>query len=120
EAGVGLDVVDGAELPSELAGFAGIVVLGGPMSATDDARAPWLPQVRDLLRRAVGDEVPTLAICLGAQLLAVAHGGRVGPNPDGPELGAQLIAKRAAAATDPLFGPLPITPGVIQWHYDAV
>ena len=32
-------------------------------------------------------------------------------NPDGPEYGAQLIAKRANAGTDPLFGPLPITPG---------
>ena len=41
-------------------------------------------------------------------------------NPDGPEIGAQLIAKRTAAATDPLFGPLPITPGRLQWHFDAI
>jgi hypothetical protein len=59
-------------------------------------------------------------VCLGAQLLAVANGGAVAPNPDGPEFGAQLIAKRAMASTDPLFGPLPITPDVIQWHFDAI
>lgn len=120
DAGLTLHEVSGADLPSELTGYAGMIVLGGPMSAGDDARAPWLPQLRALLRNAVAAELPTLAICLGAQLLAVAHGGRVGPNPDGPELGAQLVAKRTAAATDPLFAPLPITPDVIQWHYDAV
>jgi GMP synthase-like glutamine amidotransferase len=120
EAGVGLRIVSGAELPADLRGYDGLVVLGGSMSAWDDEIAPWLPHERTLLRAAVADEVPTLAICLGAQLLAVANGGRVEPNPAGPEFGAQLIAKRAAAADDPLFGPLPITPDVIQWHYDAV
>src|SRR5262249_25332042 len=65
-------------------------------------------------------ETPTFAICLGAQQLAVAAGGVVGRNPGGPEYGAQLVAKRASAGTDPLFRELPITPDVIQWHHDAV
>ncbi|MGI8678912.1 MAG: type 1 glutamine amidotransferase [Jatrophihabitans sp.] len=114
------DLTCGAQVPDDLSAYGGIVVLGGPMSAHDDAQYPFLADVRNLLRAAVRDEIPTLAICLGAQLLAVATGGRVEPNPEGPELGAQLIAKRAAAATDPLFGPMPITPDVIQWHYDTV
>ncbi len=37
-----------------------------------------------------------------------------------PEYGSQLIAKRQAAATDPLFRELPITPDVLQWHVDEV
>jgi GMP synthase-like glutamine amidotransferase len=82
--------------------------------------APWLPAVRALLRDALTREVPTLGICLGAQLLAVANGGRVERSPDGPEFGAQLVAKRSAAAHDPLFRPLPIAPDVIQWHLDAI
>jgi len=109
----------GAAMPG-LDGYDGLIVLGGGMSVHDDERAPWLPGVRTLLDRALADETPTLAICLGAQLLAAVAGGRVGPNPDGPEFGAQLIAKRANAATDPLFRDLPITPDVIQWHFDAV
>lgn len=120
EAGLSLRIVTGAELPTDLSGFDGLVVLGGSTGAWDDEIAPWLPHERALLRAAVTDEVPTLAICLGAQLLAAANGGRVARNPEGPEFGAQLIAKRAAAANDPLFGPLPITPDVIQWHFDAV
>ncbi len=110
----------GAALPDSLDDIDGVVVLGGGMGAADDDRHPFLRDVRALLREVVRQEVPTLGVCLGAQLLALAHGGRVEPIADGPELGAQLVAKRAAAATDPLFGPMPITPDVIQWHYDAV
>jgi GMP synthase (glutamine-hydrolysing) len=121
EAGAILDVRPaGSVLPADLIGVEGIVVMGGAMGASDDAVAPWLPHVRELLRTALAGEVPVLGVCLGAQLLALAAGGRVQPNPDGPEYGAQLVAKRTAAATDPLFGSLPITPDVIQWHVDAV
>jgi len=122
-AGLELDVRDlsaADDLPPDLSRHAGLIVLGGGIGASDDDVAPFLPAVRALLRQAVSAEVPTLGICLGHQLLALANGGRVGRNPLGPELGAQLIAKRAAASTDPLFGPLPITPDVIQWHFDAV
>jgi GMP synthase-like glutamine amidotransferase len=119
-AGLSLDVRTPADLPDGLGGYAGLIVLGGAVGAQDDAIAPWLPAVRALLREAVSAELPTLGVCLGAQLLAVAHGGRVERNPDGPEFGAQLVAKRANAATDPLFRSLPITPDVLQWHLDAV
>jgi len=122
-AGLELDVLrayEGVALPPRLSEYAGLLVLGGAMGAHDDADAPWLPQVRAMLRDAVSGELPTLGVCLGAQLLAVANGGEVRPNPDGPEFGAQLIAKRGVSATDPLFGPLPITPDVIQWHFDAI
>lgn len=122
-AGAELDVrtpFAGDQLPTEFDGHCGLVVLGGAVGTHDDLVAPWLPDVRALLGRAVREQVPALAICLGAQLLAVATGGRVERGANGPELGAQLIAKRTAAATDPLFGPLPITPDVMQWHYDAI
>jgi GMP synthase (glutamine-hydrolysing) len=107
-------------LPADLAGYDALVVLGGPMSANDDATVPWLAGTKDLLRAAVAAGLPTLAICLGAQLLAVAAGGRVEPGVDGPEFGPALVAKRDLAAADPLFGPVPFTPDVVQWHYDGV
>jgi len=89
------------------------------MGAYDDGRAPWLPGLRALLAEAVRTELPTLGICLGAELLAAATGGRVGVA-ETPEYGSQLIAKRQAAAADPLFRELPITPDVLQWHGDEV
>src|SRR4051794_15528152 len=99
---------DGDPLPASLDGYAGLVVMGGNMNALADDVAPWLPQVRALLAAAVSTEVPVLGVCLGAQLLAVATGGRVSLD-TAPQYGAQLVAKRQAAATDPLFRELPIT-----------
>ncbi|MDO5722156.1 MAG: hypothetical protein Q4P06_06415 [Actinomycetaceae bacterium] len=68
-----------------------LVVLGGNMNAYADEDAPWLPQVRDLLARRVCVPSPTLGICLGHQLLAVATGGKV-------EVGASLGEERGLTA----------------------
>jgi GMP synthase-like glutamine amidotransferase len=108
----------GDALPGDLSGHDGVLVLGGPQSSTDDD--PALDAVRALLARAVAEDVPTLAVCLGAQLLAQAGGGEVRRGEEGPEVGATLVAKRDAADADPLFGPLPMTPDVVQWHHDAI
>lgn len=122
DAGLALEVrrPDRGDLPSSPEAYSGLIVLGGPMSAVDDAAHPWLAEVRTLLRAAVAGDLPTLAICLGAQLLAAANGGRVAAMAEGPELGPGLIAKRTSAATDPLFRELPIAPDVIQWHWDEI
>jgi GMP synthase (glutamine-hydrolysing) len=111
----------GEPLPATLDGFDGLVVLGGPQSAMDDeATSPELVPVRQLLKQALDADFPTLAICLGAQLLADVGGGKVRPGIDGPEVGATLVAKRDAADSDPVFGPLPLSPDVIQFHHDEI
>jgi GMP synthase (glutamine-hydrolysing) len=104
----------GHRVPPSVEGDA-LIVLGGPMGATDDEQAPWLPAVRSLLATAVDDGVPTLGICLGAQLLATAAGGEVARGSAGPELGYGDVD---VTVSDDLLtaGSLP----VVQWHYDAV
>lgn len=122
EAGAQLDMVQPARtaLP-ELAGYQGVVCLGGPMSAIDDLDHPWLAGVRALLAGAVTARTPVLAVCLGAQLLAVAMGGQVEVKAaEGPEVGPGLVAKRDAAWRDPLFADLPFMPDVLQFHQDAI
>ncbi|MCP3801894.1 type 1 glutamine amidotransferase [Allokutzneria sp. A3M-2-11 16] len=121
-AGAELDVVVASEqpLPATLDGYQGVVCLGGEMSALDDLRYPWLASVRKLLADAVTRNVPTLAICLGAQLLAAATGGVLRPMEDGPEVGGRLVAKRDSVGTDPLFADLPWTPDVLQFHADEI
>ncbi len=109
----------GQPLPADLGDYSALVVLGGTMNAYADDEAGWLPELRALMAEAVRTELPTLGVCLGGQLLAAATGGRVSPART-PEYGAQLVAKRQAAATDPLFRELPITPDVLQWHVDEV
>jgi GMP synthase (glutamine-hydrolysing) len=81
----------------------GLVVLGGYMGATDDTEHGWLAPTRDLLARAVEDGVPTLGVCLGYQMLAVALGGTIGRNPAGPAVGLRPITLADAGRLDPLL-----------------
>jgi GMP synthase-like glutamine amidotransferase len=118
--GTVLEPWNGDVLPESLDGYAALVVMGGPQQAYDDGSAPWLRATKTLLRSAAAAQLPTLAICLGAQLLAEATGGRVAVGESGPELGVKLVAKRDQAANDPLFWDLPLSPIVVQWHWDVV
>src|SRR2546430_7829249 len=114
----------GDPLPETLDGSAAPVGRGGAKSAyparDGSPAAAWFPALEGLLRKAVRYEVATLAVCLGAQLLATAHAGTVERSPSGPEIGPRLVARRDAAERDPLWAPVPLTPDVLQWHYDEI
>jgi GMP synthase-like glutamine amidotransferase len=96
--------------------MAGLVVLGGPMGVGDEL--PWLARERELLRAAVEAGLPVLGICLGAQQLAVAHGGEVRRGPL-PECGVGEVHLTAAALADPVFGPAPTPLPCVHWHGDT-
>jgi GMP synthase-like glutamine amidotransferase len=53
------------------------VFLGGPMSVNDEVQLPWLKEEKSLIRQAVKKKNPILGLCLGAQLIASAHGAPV-------------------------------------------
>jgi GMP synthase-like glutamine amidotransferase len=57
-----------------------LVVMGGPMSANDEAMLPWLVEEKRFIRSAILAGKPVLGVCLGAQLIASAMGARVYPN----------------------------------------
>ena len=95
------------EIPEGLDAHAGLIVLGGTMGAHDDATHPWLAPTKALLRKAVGTDVPSLGICLGHQLAAVALGGTSEPNPRGQTVGVLPIAADGEAA-------------VAHWNGDVV
>jgi GMP synthase-like glutamine amidotransferase len=98
--------------------IAALMPLGGHMGALDDHIADWLPDERALLQDAVARNIPIFAICLGAQLLAEATGGKV-ERADVGEIGVYTIDLTVEAATDPVFN---IESGslVAQWHEDFV
>lgn len=117
EAGVDVHPIHpylGHRVPPYVEGDA-LIVLGGPMGAMDDSVASWLPATRALLASAIDDGVPTLGICLGAQLLAVAAGGEVQRGALGPELGLDTVT----VSQPDLLLPSGEWP-VVQWHFDTV
>ncbi len=120
-AGLELDVrhpYAGQPLPADLAGHPALVVLGGHMGADDDADFPWLCQTKALVRQAATAGIPTLGICLGHQLAAVALGGVVGRNPRGYRRGVLEMGWTAATSGDPVLAGC--GPKAVQWHHDVV
>jgi GMP synthase (glutamine-hydrolysing) len=93
----------------------GLVVLGGAMGACDDALAPWLAPTRSLLADAVALGVPTLGVCLGHQLAAVALGGTVQRNPSGRTIGPVSVRLTGAAASDRMLAGVD---GLLAIHYN--
>ena len=112
----------GDELPGPdgLTGFSGLLVLGGPMGALDDDDSSWLTPVKQLVGAAVRTDLPTLGICLGHQLIAVALGGTVTTNPRGQQLGVLDVGWTPVADADELFGPLTGAARGVQWNDDVV
>lgn len=116
----GLDVelvrVDlGADLPATAAGLDGLVVLGGPMSASSDDGFPSRRAELDLIADALERGTPTLGVCLGAQMIAVAAGAPISRGP-APEIGWGTIALTPEIDDDPLLDGLGAELTVLHWH----
>lgn len=92
-----------------------VLVLGGGMHVDHEDRHPWLAREKALLRELTAAGTPVLGVCLGAQLLAEALGGSVGPA-GRPEIGWTAVELTTAAADDPVLGPLPQRFAGFQWH----
>lgn len=54
-----------------------LIILGGPMSIYDEEQYPWLKKEKELIRQAIENNIPTLGICFGAQLIADIFGAKV-------------------------------------------
>jgi GMP synthase-like glutamine amidotransferase len=103
----------GESVPDDVGTFAGIGMMGGPMSANDPL--PWNSPLLTLLRQAVAADIPVIGHCLGGQLLAKALGARVAPTAT-PEIGWGEVTVPDRAATAWFGGRDKFT--TFQWHYD--
>lgn len=110
---------EGALVPDDPSSYQAIVVMGGPMSAYSDTSFATRQAELALLNMALDAGVPTLGVCLGAQLIAVAAGGKARPG-DGLEIGWGPVRLTADTAKDPLFEGLSGSISVLHWHGDTV
>jgi GMP synthase (glutamine-hydrolysing) len=120
-AGVAFTVIRadrGEPVPTALDGATGLVLLGGPMSVHQAAEHPHLGDELRSIEAALHAGAPVLGVCLGSQLLAAALGARVHPG-RAREIGWFAVTPKPAAATDPLFGPLPPSFVALHWHGDV-
>jgi GMP synthase (glutamine-hydrolysing) len=105
----------GCNLPKDMSDYAGVVIFGGPMSANDCGTLSGIRCELDWIPKVVEAGVPYLGLCLGAQLLTRAVGGRVGPHPDGKvEIGYVDIEPTEAGRA--WLGPMK----VYQWHREGM
>jgi GMP synthase (glutamine-hydrolysing) len=97
---------------------AGLLILGGPMSVNDTDIYPFLRVELDWIRRAIDIGLPTLGICLGAQLMAKALEAKVYRN-SVKEIGWYEIELLGPWLSDPLFFDCQPRETVFQWHGDT-
>ena len=110
------DVFRGAPVPETVAGFGGLIVMGGPMAVYEADRYPFLAAEMNLIRRAAQASLPVLGICLGAQLIAGALGARVYPGGQ-KEIGWYPV--EVVAPDDALARELPASFMAFHWHGDT-
>jgi len=98
-----------------------IIVLGGPIGVHDTAAYPWLRDELAGLERRLARHRPTLGVCLGAQLMAVALGGDVARRTDSngeraPEIGWAPLDLASDAHPLEALRHCP----VLHWHGDNI
>nr|WP_314257325.1 glutamine amidotransferase [uncultured Devosia sp.] len=93
-----------------------LVVLGGPVGVYEDAVYPFLVGEKQKIAARISNGLPTLGICLGAQLIAAALGAEVFPSGT-KEIGFSRLTLSKGGAQ----GPLRHLDGVpvLHWHGDT-
>ena len=93
-----------------------VVVLGGPIGVYEVSDYPWLKEEIDFLKQRIHQDLPTLGICLGAQIIAAALGAAVYPGKT-KEIGWSSVQLSSAAKDTSLNKLANIE--VLHWHGDT-
>ncbi|MBN3854427.1 MULTISPECIES: glutamine amidotransferase [unclassified Paraburkholderia] len=95
-----------------------MVILGGPINACDDARYPTLAPIAALIEKRIAAGLPTLGICLGAQLIARVLGARVYASGH-KEIGWTPLTLTDAGRQSPLRHVDGASTSMLHWHGDT-
>ncbi len=106
-------------IPKGVGDYAGLLVLGGPMSANDTGKHPFLADSMALIRAFAAQDRPVLGICLGAQIIARTFGGEV-YRMERLESCYHTMQITPEGRNDPVFSALGAEVTSFQNHFDAV
>ena len=97
-------------LPETVEGIDFLIVMGGPQSPDEDRQAfPYYDPEAEIafMQKAIAADIYIVGVCLGAQLLSVAYGGKYEHSPE-REIGVYPVDLTPEGLADPhvsLFGP---------------
>lgn len=97
--------------------FDGLIIMGGPQSAVEIEKYPYLQAELDLIVQAVTANKPVLGVCLGAQLISAAFGSPAERSPI-HEVGFFPVTLNEAGNQSSLLQDLPSCLITGHWHYD--
>ena len=109
--------LDESEKIPELDPYDAMIVMGGPMDTWQEDAFPWLKPEKEAIHKfACVKKKPFLGLCLGAQLLSEAVGGKVRKMKT-PEIGVLGVS---VTNDNTLFKGIGKKLKVLQWHsYEA-
>ncbi len=121
--GIGVETVEACTPQFESLGLLApdlVVVLGGPIGVHETDAYPFLMMEVARLRERLALRLPTLGICLGAQLMAAAMGAAVYRGSLGKEIGWSALQPGDRVQACPAMEYL-LAPGVevLHWHGDT-
>jgi GMP synthase (glutamine-hydrolysing) len=93
-----VELFAGQTVPPDLDDVDGILSMGGPANVDETAHYSWITPELEFLKNAHG-KVPIVGICLGAQLIATALGGKVAAMPT-PEVGWAVVKQAFPGTID--------------------
>jgi len=110
----------GANLPiGGLVGYDGVAITGSALNVYDGG--PAIDRQVELTREVLKSKTPLFGSCWGLQVVTVAAGGVVRPNPKGREIGvARRIALTPAGRDHPMFAGKDSVFDAVTVHLDEV
>lgn len=103
-------IFDTTELPLELPShedYHAVIIGGSSHFVREIPTLPWAEALMTFIQKRVENEMPTLGICFGHQLMAHALGGSVEEMAHGRDFGVLPIRQTAQAAEHILFRDVP-------------
>ena len=108
-------VAEAKDPPADTFGYDAVISFGGAMHPDQESDHAWIVPEKALLADLLEAGRPLLGVCLGAQLLAAASGGRVA-RASRPEIGWHRVEVTGDGASDPLVAPLAPEFEAFGWH----